>query len=151
MRTLRTLALIPALAIAAAACGGASACACTETTPAPNSTAAAQSTNPSTSPAPQGSEFTVPATAAEGPVQIDVVVGEDSGPNRIEKVVAGADITLNITNPNAADEYHVHGVDLEQKADRNVMATMNFTMDTPGTYQVESHVTKDVLLVIEVD
>lgn len=84
-----------------------------------------------------------------GPVQIDVVVGVDSGEDRIERVTVGAEITLNITNPNAADEFHVHRVEIEQKARANQMATINFTIDEAGTYEVESHITKDVLVIVE--
>ncbi|MFM2078898.1 MAG: hypothetical protein RJA49_2788 [Actinomycetota bacterium] len=144
MRTLRIL----AFAMAVAACGDSSA-----TVPGPSSSvpAAVDTTSETT----EVTEVTVPddttpGTVAEGPVQIDVVVGRDSGPDRVEKVRVGSDVTLNITNPNAADEYHVHVIDLEQKADAGVMSTMNFTVDQPGTYEVESHVTEDVLLVIEV-
>ena len=151
MRTLRTLALVSALALAAVACSD-SATTGTASTATPDTTAAATVTTAAasvtTSAAPEATDS--PGTAIDGPAQIDVVVGTDSGPQRVEKVKAGADITLNITNPNAADEYHVHGIDLEQKADQGVMVTLNFVMDEPGTYEVESHVTEDVLLVIEV-
>jgi len=151
MRTLRTLALVSALALAAVACSD-SATTGTASTATPDTTAAATVTTAAasvtTSAAPEATDS--PGTAIDGPAQIDVVVGTDSGPQRVEKVKAGADITLNITNPNAADEYHVHGIDLEQKADQGVMVTLNFVMDAPGTYEVESHVTEDVLLVIEV-
>ena len=44
----------------------------------------------------------------------------------------------------------MHGVELEQSVDAGVMATFNFTLDEAGTYEVESHVTDDVLLIIEV-
>ncbi|MEQ1699213.1 MAG: hypothetical protein ABMA25_03840 [Ilumatobacteraceae bacterium] len=94
-------------------------------------------------------EDTTPVTAVEGPVQIDVVVGVDSGEDRIVKVTVGADITLNITNPNADDEYHVHGIDIEQAAAKGEMATINFTITEAGTYEVESHITEDVLVIIE--
>lgn len=86
----------------------------------------------------------------EGPVQIDVVVGRDSGPGRVERVRVGADITLNITNPAAADEFHLHGIELESRVDAGVMATFNFLATTAGTYEVESHETDGVLVVIEV-
>jgi glucose/arabinose dehydrogenase len=158
MRTLRILVLLPALAVALAACADSSACACTNTTAAAATVPGAETSGPPANDTTPNVttlddtvvDDTVPGTVAEGPVQIDVVVGTDSGPDRVEKVRVGSDITLNITNPNAADEYHVHVIDLEQKADAGVMSTMNFTVDQPGTYEVESHVTEDILLVIEV-
>lgn len=152
MRTLRNLTLVSVLALTAVACSDSAATDTSSTAAAPDTTAAASVTTDAasvtTAAVPEATD--PPATAIDGPAQIDVVVGTDSGPERVEKVKAGADITLNITNPNAADEYHVHGIDLEQKADQGVMATLNFTIDEPGSYEVESHVTEDVLLVIEV-
>jgi ABC-type glycerol-3-phosphate transport system substrate-binding protein len=155
MRTLRALALIPALGLALVACGSDDAAAPDTTQPA--TTVASTCAETTTGGADTTAGSTETSTAAtdggpvqSGPVQIDVVVGTNSGPDRVEKVAVGSDITLNITNPDADDEYHVHVIDLEQKAPKGEMATMNFTVDQPGTYEVESHVTEDVLLVIEV-
>ena len=89
-------------------------------------------------------------TAPDGPVQIDVVVGVDSSPDRIERVSVGESVTVNLTNPNSHDEFHIHGIDLEQNVEAGVMATFNFTADAPGTYEIESHETGDVLVVIVV-
>ena len=156
MRTFRSLAIIPAAALLLlAACGDD-----TTASSGPDSSGetAATTSEPSdlTTVAPVVTvapvttlEVTVPETAVDGPVQIDVVVGLDSGPDRVVPVKVGSDVTLNITNPNAADEFHVHGIELEQAADAGVMITMNFTIDAPGTYEVESHITDGVLLVIE--
>jgi copper(I)-binding protein len=159
MRTLRALVVLPALGLMLAACGSDGGTAATDST-APGTTSTdggAGTTVPVQSTTAIGADSTVAdvqSTTApsvqSGPVQIDVVVGKDSSPDRVELVAAGSDITLNITNPDADDEYHVHVIDLEQKAAKGEMATMNFTVDQPGTYEVESHVTEDVLLVIEV-
>lgn len=155
MRTLRALLVLPALGLALAACGSdadtaaggstdTSSNAVETTVPVQSTTAISSDTTLA------GVDTTTLPSLQEGPVQIDVVVGTDSGPDRVVAVTAGSDITLNITNPNADDEYHVHVIDLEQKAAKGEMATMNFTLDAPGTYEVESHVTEEVLLVIEV-
>jgi len=93
---------------------------------------------------------TSPALVTTGPVQIDVVVGRDSGPDRVEQIALGSDVTVNITNPDAADEFHLHGIDLERTVDAGVMATFNFTATTPGTYELESHETNGVLVVLVV-
>lgn len=151
MRTLRALAAIPAFAVLLVACGNDDDSAADTTAAAAVTTAAPGSST--TAPPPLQTEApqdTTEATAVEGPVQIDVVVGVDSGPDRVEKVTLGSDVTLNITNPDVADEFHVHGVDLEQSVDAGVTATFNFVADTPGTFEVESHTTEDVLVVIEV-
>lgn len=89
-------------------------------------------------------------TAPVGPVQIDVVVGVDSRPDRVEQVGLGESVTVNITNPNSDDEFHIHGIELEQSVEAGVMATFNFTADAAGTYEIESHETGDVLVVIVV-
>lgn len=152
MRTVRYLAGVSAAVIVLGACGDDSSSSSDTTVP-PAATTAAPAT---TLPAPDSSMFTstvvqVPSTEIlSGPVQIDVIVGVDSGPDRIERVTVGSDITLNITNPDADDEFHVHGIDIEQAADAGQMATLNFTIDEPGTYEVESHITEDVLVIIEV-
>jgi hypothetical protein len=151
MRTLRTLAVIPFAALALVACGNDDSASSDTTAAATTTVAAGDATT--TIPAPTQTEApqdSTPLTAVDGPVQIDVVVGTDSGPDRIEKVKLGSDVTLNITNPNAADEFHVHDIELEQSVDAGVTATFNFVADTAGTFEVESHKTEEVLVVIEV-
>lgn len=159
MRTLRAVALISALGLALVACGSDDSSSADTTAPAsssvtvPSSTPVETTASVETSAASEttvsGGETTTPSVQS-GPVQIDVVIGVDSGEDRVERVTAGSEITLNITNPDADDEFHVHGIDLEQAASKGEMATMNFTLDEPGTYEVESHVTNGVLVVIEV-
>ncbi len=154
MRTVRLAAAIPAVALLLGACSDDSS---TDTTDAPATTVVAEPAASSTLPAPASTTADT-ATADDssadaplsGPVQIDVIVGVDSGEDRVEHVTVGSDITLNITNPDAADEFHVHGLDLEQEAGAGEMRTFNFTVTEPGTIEVESHLTEDVLVVIEV-
>ncbi len=150
MRPLRALALISALGLTLMACGSDDA-ATSDTAPSTvtvETTVGADTTANSDTTA--DDDTTTEGSVLSGPVQIDVVVGTDSGDDRIERVTAGSEITLNITNPNADDEFHVHGIDFEQAASKGEMATMNFTLDEPGTYEVESHVTTDVLVIITV-
>lgn len=152
MRTLRALALIPATAILLVACGNddetsTDSTVAETTVPAADTTAASTTLLSAGTTAPQD---TTPQTAPDGPVQIDVVVGLDSAADRVELVKAGSEVQLNITNPDAADEFHIHGIELEKAVDAGVTATFNFVADTPGTYEVESHVTEDVLVIIEV-
>ena len=150
MRTLRALTVIPVVALLLVSCGDSDDSAAT--TAAPASSAEATTTSFTVTTMASGTTMADNNTTvvAEGPIQIDVVVGVDSGADRVERVSVGSDITVNITNPNAADEFHVHGIDLEQKVDAGVTATFNFVADTPGTYEIESHETEEVLVVIEV-
>lgn len=145
MRTVRTLVCIPVAMMLLGACGDDSSSA-TDTTVATATTIAAPGSTTAGTMAPQIPSTELPLS---GPVQIDVVVGVDSSPDRVERVTVGSEITLNITNPNVADEFHVHGIDIEQAADAGQMATINFTIDAAGIYEVESHITGDVFVVIE--
>jgi hypothetical protein len=93
---------------------------------------------------------TSPDSAASGPAQIDVKVGTDNSPNRVEKARVGSPIQLNVTNPSAADDYQIQGVGLERRVAKNETATFNFTISAPGRYSVISKVTQAVLVVVEV-
>jgi hypothetical protein len=88
----------------------------------------------------------------DGTVRIDVTVGTDSGADRIEQVPLGSTVVLTITDPVAAQEYHVHGFDLGdgQEFEPGQTATFTFTADTAGEFEVESHVTEAVLVVLQV-
>jgi hypothetical protein len=90
------------------------------------------------------------ASTSTGTNQFIVTVGTDSGPNRREKVAKGTLVTISISNPNAADEFHLHGYDLELKAGKGEPATFSFTASATGTFEIESHDTKAVLFVLEV-
>lgn len=158
MRTFPGLVLIPLVGLTLLGCGsGADAGSTVPPTVATGSPGTSTTTPPAPPPTPPADTApatqppaTSPPTAPEGPVQIDVVVGVDSGPDRLELVRVGADVTVNITNRDAADEYHIHGIELERAVDAGVMATFNFAPTAPGTYEVESHETGDVILVIVV-
>jgi hypothetical protein len=90
-------------------------------------------------------------TISDGSITIEVVVGENSGPDRVEEVPLGAQVTLQFTNPDADDEYHVHGYDLGGGVTKKgEMKTFTFTADKAGDYEVESHISEKVLAVIRV-
>lgn len=85
------------------------------------------------------------------PLEIEVTVGEDSDPDRIEIVDLGSSVTITLTNPNAADEYHLHGYDIStKKMEPGMSATLSFTATEAGFFELESHITNDVLVVLEV-
>ena len=91
------------------------------------------------------------APAASNERQIKITVGVDSSPTRIEKVAKGALVTVVMVNPTTHDEYHLHGYDLELKADAGEAATFSFTARTAGRFEIESHSTKAALVIIEVE
>lgn len=103
----------------------------------------------STTTAPMGTNTTVPQS--DEPLQIDVTVGEDSSPDRIELVEVGTSVRITLTNPTAEDEYHLHGYDIvTKKVAPGMPASISFTADEAGTFELESHVTNDVLVVLEI-
>lgn len=100
----------------------------------------------------QASSTTVVAAAVDdGIVKINVTVGVDSGPDRIEEVPPGSQVELTLVNPEDDDEFHVHGYDLggdeTAAGEEKVFA---FTATEAGDFEVESHATGEVLVVIRV-
>jgi uncharacterized cupredoxin-like copper-binding protein len=93
-----------------------------------------------------------PTTSDANEVLISVTVGVDSSPERVEPVPLGSTVTLEMTDPNADQEYHIHVYDLGGNAEVPAGTTARFTFvaDRAGEFEVESHITDDVLVVLEV-
>jgi hypothetical protein len=86
-----------------------------------------------------------------GPVDISVTVGTDSAADRVEEVPLGSQVNITLTNPNADDDFHLHGYDLTPgKTPKGEAAVISFTADKAGLFDLESHVTEEVLVVISV-
>jgi len=84
--------------------------------------------------------------------EFKVVVGENSGPDQMLTVTQGSTVRLFFVNPNEDDEIHLHGYDLgggELPAGEE--AIFEFVADETGTFDVESHVTGEVLMVLVVE
>ncbi len=149
MRTVRALALIPIAALCLAACVDAKqptrAQGSIPNGPLNSGDRPALVTDAPSTTASDGTDTTL----SSGPTQIDVKVGTDSSPSRVEKVRVRTSITINITNLDAADDYEVKSIGLEQKVAKGTTATFNFTITAAGRYEVESRKTSQVLLVIE--
>jgi ABC-type Fe3+-hydroxamate transport system substrate-binding protein len=85
------------------------------------------------------------------PTEVSVIVGTDSSPDRIEEVALGANVQVTLSNPNADDEFHLHGYDLSPGETKMGEASIiSFTADKAGDFEIESHVTEDVLVIIRV-
>jgi hypothetical protein len=125
------------------ACGGDSDGA-TDSTTSPTSTVVEDTVAPLDS-------VTTTTSVDDGIVRISVTVGVDSGPDRVEEVSAGTSVELSLVNPEEDDEFHVHGFDLggdeTPAGEEKVFA---FTVTEAGDFEVESHVTGEVLVVIRV-
>jgi hypothetical protein len=78
-------------------------------------------------------------------------VGVDSDPGRIEEVELDQQVELTITNPDADDEFHLHGYDLGGGVTKKGESkTFSFTATEIGEFELESHVTGEVLVVVKV-
>ena len=80
-----------------------------------------------------------------------VTVGVDSSPDRVETVPVGSIVTMSIVNPDDDDEFHLHGYDLGDGAGvrRRARPRRSRSPPTrPGDFELESHETEDVLLIL---
>jgi hypothetical protein len=90
-------------------------------------------------------------TAGSEVASIRVTVGVDSGPDRIENVKLNQQVELTIVNPDADDEFHVHGYDLGGGATKaGEKKKFLFTATEAGDFEVESHMSETVLVVLRV-
>ncbi len=93
------------------------------------------------------------ATATATPLTIDITMTGDSVTPNAEKIDAavGQQVVLRVTS-DTADEVHAHtggnGFELEVPAGKPVTGT--FTLDSPGSFEVESHHRAKVLLILNV-
>ncbi len=84
-------------------------------------------------------------------VELSVIVGVDSAADRVEQIPLGSTVRVQITNPDAADQFHLHGYDIESgEVSAGETAIIEFEATTAGSFEFESHVTEQVLLVLEI-
>jgi hypothetical protein len=150
------LAIAPLLFVAACSSSSSG----TTTTAAPATTAAPGTMAPGTTSMEEDKPTATsgpaqPAQAgADGSYTISVTVGTDDFQTlkgtRVVQVPKGASVTLEFTNPSAADDIHLHGYDLMVKTAKGETGKISFTADQTGQFDVESHVTNEALLVVVV-
>ena len=104
-------------------------------------TTAVTTTAPTTTDVPPTTTEAPPATttgAPPAPVQIDVVVvgGEPEGGIVRESVDLDSAVVLTVTS-DVADEVHVHGYDVMADVAPGAPATIRFTADAPGRFEIE--------------
>ena len=90
-------------------------------------------------------------TVSDGAVEIFVEVGVDSGPDRIEEVALGSLVRITVTNEDEDDDVHLHGYDLGgDEVEAGEPTVFEFEASTAGEFEVESHVTGEVLMILVV-
>jgi|RhiMethySRZTD1v2_1073278.scaffolds.fasta_scaffold1036581_3 hypothetical protein len=156
----RLLVVPTVLAVAiAAGCGSDNGSSASNTAAAPSATSApgqiATSAPVSTAPTPASTGDTAaPGTnqIPGAPNEIIVHVGVDDAATvgtRVENVKLGDHVVLRLVS-DTDETYHVHGYDLEQKVAAGVEAQFEFTADKAGDFEVESHNTDKVYVVLHV-
>jgi hypothetical protein len=77
-------------------------------------------------------------TAAPEPVRINYVIvgGEPQGGIQRDSVARGKEVVITVTS-DVADEVHVHGYDLMADVAPGAPATIRFTADAPGRFEIE--------------
>jgi hypothetical protein len=97
-------------------------------------------------------ETTDTATATGNVVEINLVVGENTGPDMKQTVPLGASVRITVTNPNGPDEMHVHGYDISTgEMAEGQEAVIEFVASNAGTFDIESHVSEEIMLVLTVE
>ena len=83
--------------------------------------------------------------------EISVIVGENSGPDRAETIALGSMVRISLLNSASEDDFHLHGYDIASgEVPAGQEAVIEFVADTAGEFELESHITGEVLLVITV-
>ena len=97
-------------------------------------------------------ETTDAAAVTAAVVEINLVVGENTGPDMKQIVPLGASVRITVTNPNGPDEIHVHGYDISTGVmAKGQEAVIEFVASNAGTFDLESHVSEEIVLVLTVE
>lgn len=91
---------------------------------------------------------------ADGSISINVIVGTDDydtlAGDRVVKVALGSAVTITLTDPNEDQDYHLHVYDVGAEAKKGEPGVISLVVDQAGQFDVESHTTGQLLLVLVV-
>jgi hypothetical protein len=91
------------------------------------------------------------STATDEPVEISVIIGQTSGSAVAYQATLGSKVRIKLLNPDADDEFHLHGYDLLAIATAGQETMIEFTADQLGSFDLESHKTGDWILTLVVE
>ena len=91
------------------------------------------------------------AVATDEPVEISVIIGQTSGSAVAYQATLGSKVQIKILNPDADDEFHLHGYDLTAIATAGQETMIEFTADQLGSFDLESNKTGDWILTLVVE
>lgn len=89
--------------------------------------------------------------ATDEPVEISVIIGQTSGSAVAYQATLGSKVQIKLLNPDADDEFHLHGYDLTATAVAGQETMIEFTADQLGSFDLESHTTGDWILTLVVE
>jgi len=97
-------------------------------------------------------ETTDTAAVTTAVVEIHLIVGENTGADIMQTVPLGSSVRITVVNPDGADEIHVHGYDISTgEMAQGQEAVIEFVASNAGTFDIESHVSEEVVLVLTVE
>lgn len=97
-------------------------------------------------------ETTDTAAVTTAVVEINLIVGENTGADIMQTVPLGSSVRITVVNPDGADEIHVHGYDISTgEMAQGQEAVIEFVASNAGTFDIESHVSEEVVLVLTVE
>ncbi|TCK21735.1 cupredoxin domain-containing protein [Pseudonocardia endophytica] len=102
-------------------------------------------------PAPASAQAPAPAPAAEAVQTLRIVAkgGQVTGDTGTVAVPAGREVRIQVTS-DEAEEVHLHGYDKEALIPAGGTATLEFTADVPGEFELEFHHSGDTLATLQV-
>ncbi len=89
--------------------------------------------------------------ATDEPVEISVIIGQTSGSAVAYQATLGSKVQIKLLNPDADDEFHLHGYELTAIATAGQETMIEFTADQLGSFDLESHKTGDWILTLVVE
>ncbi|MFM8452805.1 MAG: hypothetical protein ACKOAQ_08105 [Acidimicrobiaceae bacterium] len=89
--------------------------------------------------------------ATDEPTEISVIIGQTSGSAVAYQATLGSKVQIKLLNPDADDEFHLHGYDLTATATAGQETMIEFTADQLGSFDLESHTTGDWILTLVVE
>ena len=96
-------------------------------------------------------DATEESTAIDEVVEISVTMGYNSGSPIAYQATLGSKVQITLLNPDADDEFHLHGYEVSAKATAGQETMIEFTADQLGSFDLESHVTSEWVLTLVVE
>lgn len=83
--------------------------------------------------------------------EITITIGENSGTDVVTEVKQGQEVKITFVNNEANDEIHLHGYDLSTgEMKKGVSSSITFTATKTGDFEMESHVSEEVVQILRV-